>query len=106
MVSSKRFVAQHIRAISTNQEKWSHFLTRSSELVKPVFTNQPYRRQNCFGKEYTIEQTLFKNLGRFRFEPFSMQEKTFINKATIKCIGKQLRIFVCNLSNLNERPTF
>ena len=88
-------------------------LTTCSERVKNVYPKNVYQTQetlfdklDSFRNEYTKEQTLFKNLAIFEFESICVQEESFKDTDTTKCIGKHIPISVSIYSNLAEEPIF
>ena len=88
-------------------------LTTCSERVKNICPKNVYQVQGAlfdklhfFGIEYTLEQTLFKNLAVFDFESIRVQEESFKDTDTTKWIGKLLPISVSISSNLLKEPIF
>ena len=88
-------------------------LATCSERVKNVYPKNVYQSQetlfdklDSFGIEYTNEQTLFKNLAIFDFEPICVQEESFKDTDTTKWIGKHIPISVSISSNLVKEPIF
>ena len=59
-----------------------------------------FDKLDFFGTEYTNEQTLFKNLACFNFESICVQEESFKDTDTKKCIRKHVPILVSISSNL------
>ena len=88
-------------------------LTTCSERVKNVYPKNVYQTQetlldklDSFAIEYTNEQTRFKNLAIFEFESICVQEESFKDTNTTKCIGKHFPISVSISSNLVKGPIF
>ena len=76
-------------------------LTTSSERVKNVCTKNVYQTQETlfeklkfFRKDYTNEQTLFKNLAIFDFQSTCAQKGSFKDTSTTKWIRKHMPISV------------
>ena len=65
-----------------------------------------FDKLESFRIEYTIEQTLFKNLAIFEFEPICVQGESFKDTDTTKWIGKHIPILVSISSNLVKEPIF
>ena len=81
--------------------------------MKNVYPNNVYQTQgtlfdklDCFGIEYTNEQTLFKSLAIFDFESIFVQKESFKDTDTTKWIGKHIPISVSISSNLVKEPIF
>ena len=88
-------------------------LTKCSERVKNIYPKNVYQvretlfdKLHSFGIEYNHEQTLFKNLAIFDFESICVQEESFKDTDTTKCIGKHIPISVSISSNLLKEPIF
>ena len=88
-------------------------LTTCSERVKNVYLMNVYQTQktlfdklDSFGIDNTNEQTLFKNLDLFDFEPTCVQEESFKDADTTKWNGKHIPISVSISSILVKGPNF
>ena len=82
-------------------------LTTCSERVKNVNPKNVYQTQETmfdkmgrFRIEYTNDQTIFKNLAIFDFEPNCLQEESFKDTDSTKWMRKQIPISVSTSSNL------
>ena len=78
-----------------------------------VYPKNVYQTQGClfdklnsFGIEYTIEQTLFKNLAIINFESMCVQQKSFKDTDTTNWIGKHIPISVSISSNFVKKRIF
>ena len=88
-------------------------LTTFSERLKNVHPKNVYQtpetlfdKLDSFRNEYTNEQTLFKNLAIFDFESICVQEQSFKETDTTKCVGKHIPVSVSISSNLVKEPIF
>ena len=80
------------------------------ENIYPKYVYQTQKtlfdKLGSFGIEYTIEQTLFRNVAIFDFESICVQEESFKDSDTLKWIGKHIPISDSISSILEKEPIF